>query len=76
MSIREATLAGGGISLLPDFAIHNELHNGLLEILLPDYESHSYPLSLVYPQRQQIPAKVKAVSEYLKATLSDPSTPL
>lgn len=76
MSIREATLGGGGISLLPDFAIHNELHNGLLEILLPDYESHSYPLSLVYPQRQQIPAKVKAVSEYLKATLSDPSTPL
>lgn len=73
MSIREATVSGGGISLLPDFAIHNELHNGLLEIILPDYETHTFPLSLVYPQSRQIPAKVRAVSEYLKSVLSDPA---
>ncbi len=70
MSIREAAVNGGGITLLPDFAIHDELDSGLLEVLLDDYDVHSIPLSLVYPQRQQIPLKVRVLADFLKDVFS------
>jgi DNA-binding transcriptional LysR family regulator len=66
MSIREATVNGGGITLLPDFAIHGEVESGLLEVLLGDYDVHEIPLSIVYPQREQRPLKVRVLAEYLK----------
>ncbi len=71
MSIREATVNGGGITLLPDFAIHGELESGLLEVLLADYDVHEIPLSIVYPQREQRPLKVRVLAEYLKNAFGD-----
>lgn len=71
MSIREATVNGGGITLLPDFAIHNEVASGLLEVLLRDYHVHDIPLSIVYPQREQRPLKVRVLAEYLIDAFSD-----
>lgn len=71
MAVRDAAVNGGGITMLPDFAIHELLRTGLLVHLLPDYEIHTFPLSLVYPQHKQVPAKVRVLADYLRESLGD-----
>lgn len=71
MSIKEAAINGGGLAVLPDFSIQEDVDNGLLEILLPEYHIHAFPLSLVYPQRQQVTAKGRAVADFIKEVFID-----
>lgn len=63
---REAVLNGGGLTMLPNYAILKELQSGRLEALLTDYGTEELPISLIYPQRKHIPPKVRVFSEYLK----------
>jgi DNA-binding transcriptional LysR family regulator len=65
-SVKEAAVNGGGITLLPDFSVQDEIDAGLLENLLPDFESYAIALSMVYPQRNQMTAKVRALAEFLR----------
>ena len=73
LTIREAAVSGGGITLLPDYAIHGELETGLLVVLLADFDVQSIPLSLLFPQRQQLPLKARVLIEFLKETLGEAS---
>jgi LysR family transcriptional regulator for bpeEF and oprC len=70
-SVKEAMINGGGISLLPDFTVQDEIEAGLLEDLLPDYQSYAIPLSMVYPQREQMSAKTRALANFLKEVFAD-----
>jgi len=67
----EAALNGGGLAMLPNYAIFKEVQSGRLEVLLPSYKVQELPISLVYPQRKHIPPKVRVFSEYLKQRLKD-----
>ncbi|NIB40717.1 LysR family transcriptional regulator [Pseudomaricurvus alkylphenolicus] len=70
-AIKEMTLEGGGITILPTYAIENELNCGRLISLLPEYQLPSFPISLLYPKRQNIPAKTRAFVDFLKSSLAD-----
>lgn len=68
---KEAALNGGGLAILPNYAICGELRSKQLEVLLPEYRVQELPISLVYPQRKHIPPKVRAFSQYLKDCLKN-----
>lgn len=68
---REAALSGGGLAILPNYAIGKALASGRLEVLLPEYKVQELPISLIYPQRKHISPKVRMFTEYLKGCLSD-----
>lgn len=68
---REVALAGGGLAVLPNYAVEKDIQAGRLERLLEDYRIHEFPVSLVYPQRKHIPPKVRAFSDFLKQSLGD-----
>jgi DNA-binding transcriptional LysR family regulator len=70
IAIKQAVLQGGGITVLPTYAIKEELAMGSLVNLLGDYQPASFPISLLYPKRENIPAKTRAFVQFLKSTLS------
>lgn len=70
IAIKQAVLQGGGITVLPTYAIKEELTMGSLVKLLGDYQPASFPISLLYPKRENIPAKTRAFVHFLKSALS------
>ena len=63
---REAMLAGLGIGLRSIWEIGNELKNGELERILPDYQgSRNMAIYAVYPSRDFVPSKVNVFIEFL-----------
>lgn len=64
--VREAVLAGMGISLRSTWDIGPELKSGRLQIVLPDYhESPRVAVYAVYPCRQYVPAKLRVFVDFL-----------
>jgi DNA-binding transcriptional LysR family regulator len=64
--VREALLAGLGIGLRSTWDISDELKNGDLQIVLPEYRgSSAVGIYAVYPCRDFMPAKVNAFIEFL-----------
>jgi DNA-binding transcriptional LysR family regulator len=64
--IREAVIAGLGIALRSTWDIGQELRDGSLVQVLPDYEgSKNVSLSAVYSSRKLLPAKVRLFIDYL-----------
>ncbi len=70
IAVKTATLHGAGITLLPSYLLQEELEKGTLQELLPKYRMPEVPIYLLYPQRRQVPAKVRVFLDYLLATLS------
>jgi DNA-binding transcriptional LysR family regulator len=71
LALLKATLAGGGVALMPDWAVRDELADRRLERLLPKYRvSHIEFDNGVYAvyQRSHMPAKVRAFIDFLAAT--------
>ena len=65
-TLRKAAVAGLGITMIPRYAVVDDLANGALEIVLPQYQVASRPLLAVYPKALVTPAKVKVFVDYLK----------
>lgn len=64
--IREAMLAGLGIGLRGIWEIGEELKNGDLQIILPDYTgSKNMAIYAVYPSRDFVPSKVSVFIDFL-----------
>lgn len=64
--IREAVIAGVGIALRSTWDIGQELRDGTLVQVLPEYEgSRNVSLSAVYSSRKLLPAKVRLFIDYL-----------
>lgn len=66
------TLAGGGISLQPSFMVAEDLRAGLLQEILPDYRSIELGIYVVYPSRKHLPAKVRALVNFLVERFAHP----
>jgi DNA-binding transcriptional LysR family regulator len=71
-----ATRAGVGVSLMPDWAVRDDLASGKLRRLLANYRiSHiefDNGVYAVYQQSRNLPAKVRAFLDFLEATFKRP----
>lgn len=64
-----AALDGLGIVLLPTFYVADDLRNGLLRVVLPQYPPVELGIYAVYPERRGLSAKVRAYVDFLKEKL-------
>lgn len=67
--LKQAAIAGLGIAFLPDFESNDALMNGTLVRILPEYTSPSLAVYAVYPTRQFLPEKTRAVVAFLHHAL-------
>lgn len=62
-------VAGGGIAMLPDFIAGDALESGALVRILTDWSLPASVLHLLSPPSRLRPARVRALSDHLVATL-------
>ena len=69
IAAKTLVLQGAGIGLLPDYAIVEETKAGTIERLLPHWEveRRKRPFSLIYPDRDKLPVRTRALIDFLKA---------
>jgi DNA-binding transcriptional LysR family regulator len=65
----EAAENGQGITVAPDFALHDSLRAGRLVAVLTEYTTSTYPITVVYPHRGSLPTKVRLFVEMLAKRL-------
>jgi DNA-binding transcriptional LysR family regulator len=76
-ALRRTALAGLGITLLTQVQIDDDIREGRLTPLLPDYPPLGLPLSVVYPSRQHLPLRTRVVLEFLNGLYkTDPAIAL
>jgi DNA-binding transcriptional LysR family regulator len=63
--LSKATLEGLGVAQLPLRLIFEELRDGRLQIVLPDYAVPSRPLFIVYPPGLQSMRKFRVFLDYI-----------
>lgn len=68
--IRQLALDGIGIALLPEFFVRQDIHDQKLIPLLSDYQTMSFTLQVLLPQRAYIPQKVRCFTEFLQQNFS------
>ena len=70
--MRDAAIAGLGITLLPTFFIHEHLKNGSLVSLDVGAPAEGAELTITYPRDHGSSAKIRAFADSLKASFGDP----
>lgn len=63
--VREAALVGLGIAHATYWIFRRDIEQGRLIRLLPDFEVDADPISIVFPAHRHVPAKVRAVVDFL-----------
>ncbi|WP_331371493.1 LysR family transcriptional regulator [Sinorhizobium chiapasense] len=69
LGLRDAALLGVGIVLLPDFIVGEDLRQGRLVRLLPDWDITTIQLQAVYPANRHIAVKVRRFVSFLAGIL-------
>ena len=64
-ALREAAVQGLGIVHSTHLALRHDLEAGRLEEILPGYAIQGPPISVFFPSRQHLPARVRAVIDFL-----------
>ena len=64
---------GGGVAMLSEYAVMEDLKGGRLVRLLTDWQIIDIPVLAVYPDNRQIAAKVRTFVDFLARRL-DPGT--
>lgn len=67
--VREAVLLNLGIGVLPLWAVHQEIENGTLKVVLPKYTPASKDIYAVYPYTRHPSSKVRAFITFLEEDL-------
>ncbi|MEP9352853.1 LysR family transcriptional regulator [Xanthobacter sp. KR7-65] len=60
----QAALAGLGIIRVLSYQVADELRSGLLQVLLPGFAPEPLPVSLIYPQADLMPLKVRSFLDW------------
>lgn len=72
--IKQCMLDGMGVSLLPDWLVRQEVQQGQLIRLFPEYDvtatDYNSAISLLYPSRKYLPLKVRVFNDFLIEKLS------
>ena len=69
---RVAALDHQGIILQPDFLVGDDLRQGTLVELLPDYASLTIGIHALYPSRKHLPLKTRHMVDFLAAAFATP----
>jgi DNA-binding transcriptional LysR family regulator len=65
--VRAAVLSGMGVGYAPTWLFDEEMSQGDLQVLLPDWPAPPMPVHLVSPSQRRESAKVRAFAEHLVA---------
>ncbi len=71
LTLRKAAAAGLGVTLVPRYAVTDELAAGTLVNVLSRYRVAPRTLLAVYPQAPVIPRKVQAFADFLKVWMTE-----
>lgn len=63
-SIREATLSGLGVAVLPDWMIQDDLIAGRLVRILPEWSARDLPIHVVYAGHRLLPIRVSTFIDF------------
>lgn len=66
LTLRNLAIAGGGIAMLPAYAVHAECASSLLSAVLPNWSASSVPLSAIYPSRRGATLKQRAFIDHVR----------
>lgn len=64
--LRGAAIQGLGITLLPLFMVGEDLQQGRLQRVLPDYQAPVLSLCILYPVNRHLSIKVQRLGEFLR----------
>lgn len=67
--LREAALAGLGVVMLPTFIVGEDLEQGKLQEILPDYHPPAIEIFALYPVNRHLSTKVKLWVDFLQQQL-------
>lgn len=70
--MRDAALAGMGLTLLPTFIVYNELKKRTLRVVDVGLEPERAEIHLTYPKSQQPSVKLRALIDHLKKAFGNP----
>ena len=70
VAVRRAALAGGGLSVMPDFAVAGDVAAGRLVRLLPDWAMPGGGIHCVFPQARHRPKKIRVFVDALREQLA------
>lgn len=70
-AVREAALAGSGIAVLSHLLVQDDIAQGRLVALMPQYPLARFPIFAVYPSQINLPLRVRVLIEFLAALLAD-----
>ncbi len=71
--MRDAAMAGLGLTLLPTFFVRNELESGALEQIDVGVEAEGAELFLAYPRDCAARAKLAALVDSLRRSFGEPA---
>lgn len=63
--LRKAALAGSGVAVLPEYCVHNDLKNGSLVRIMPQYAVPARPILVVRPRTIFMTEKVRVFVNFL-----------
>jgi DNA-binding transcriptional LysR family regulator len=70
-ALRYATLAGQGLFLAPSFVVAEEIRDGRLVRLLPDYLPVEFAINAIYPHRRHLSIKIRSFIELVAERFAD-----
>ncbi|MEH6346716.1 MAG: LysR substrate-binding domain-containing protein [Bermanella sp.] len=65
LALKQATLAGLGIMLIPEVFVKNEIESGELINLLPEWKAEKHSLYAVYPYHKEQSQKIRTFIDFL-----------
>lgn len=63
--LRDAAVRGLGITLLPIFIVEQELQQGTLQQVMPEYSPSELSIAVIYPVNRHLSTKVRLLVEFL-----------
>lgn len=73
LAVRTAALAGGGLAILPDYAVDDDVRRGRLVRVLPEWRLPAGGIHAVFPASRHRPPKVHALLDALRTALAQPA---
>jgi DNA-binding transcriptional LysR family regulator len=74
IALREAAIAGLGLTILPQHCCHAALADGRLRTVLPGWMPEPADLHALYPSRAGVPPSVKALVSFLRERFASEPT--
>lgn len=71
-AVVDVARAGGGIALISEFMVTEEIKSGQLVRVLPDWQTRPTDVHAVYPARQNVPPRLTLFLDHLAKSLNPP----